>query len=358
MTLKDRSALKKEQKKKKAEAAAKQKADKQAAKQLKKAQLEQMKKDKENLFILRKNTSLRIGRFLIWTMMTFIFIRGVVTCIQPDPRTEVNRAIQDFKAELDSFQSLDSELLAFAENFAVRYFSYQSGGEAEYSDSLKAFAAPQVSNIGIDIPNGAACRVLYANAYRKEQLSENQYDVWVMLELEYTTERRLDEGGYATQTTTEQTIIRIPVMEKNGRYIVEDLPAFANDDSTIKKYSPESFNGGSECNDTIRKSVRQALTNFFIAYCRDEQGVINYYLSPKANQADFIGLNGRVQFTKIDSLSVYPIPNETDRFIALVNLSMRDKNGMTLPQSYHIELLYRDDQFYIETMNLRTHNIQ
>lgn len=356
--LKDRSLLKKEQKKKKAEAAAQKKADKQTAKSLKKARLEQIKNDKESLLIMRKNTSLRIGRLLIWTMITFIFLRGAITCIQPDPRAEVNRTIQDFKAELNSFQSLDSELLAFAENFAVRYFTYQSGGEAEYSDGLKAFASPQVSNIGFDIPSGAACRVLYANAYRKEQQSEDQYDIWVMLELEYTTERRLEDGGYATQTTEEQTIIRVPVLEKSGGYIVEDLPAFANDDNIIKDYSPEGFNGGSECGDSVRQGVKRSLTNFFVAYCRDEQSVINYYLSPKAKQADFIGLNGRVQFNKIDSLSVYPVPNESGRFIAIVNLSLRDKNGMSLPQSYHIELLYRDEQFYIETMNLRTHNIK
>lgn len=358
MALKDRSDLKKEQKKQKAAAKAKQKADKKAAAEMKKARLAELKKDKENLFIMRRDTKLRIGRFLIWAMMAFIFFRGVITCIQPDPRTEVNQAIQHFKSELDSFQSLDSELLAFAENFAVRYFTYHSGGEAEYSDGLKAFAAPQVSNIGFDIPNGAACRVLYANAYRKEQQSEDQYDIWVMLELEYTTERRLDEGGYTSQTSTEQTIIRVPVMEQNGRYIVEDLPAFANDNSVIKKYTPESFKGGSECSDSVRQSVKKALTNFFIAYCRDEQSVINYYLSPKADQSDFIGLNGRVQFNKIESLSVYPVPNENNRFIALVTLNLRDKNGMTFPQSYHIELLYRDDQFYIETMDLRTQNIK
>lgn len=333
------------------------KADKKAAAEFKKSQKEAQRADKENLYVMRKNTVLMIGRFFIWLFLGFIFLKGVVVSVRPDPTTEVNKTIQVFESNLSQLQGVDSEVLSFAQNFAVQYFTYDAGGEAAFSESLKAYASKAVTGAGFKFPYGSSCRVLYANAYKKDRVSSNQYDVWVSLTLEYTKTESTDAGGYMTSTSQAQTIIKVPVMSVDGRYIVEDLPVFANDNMVLDNYTAQPYSG-SECDSATRDAIKQSLSNFFSAYYNDKQSVINYFLSPSADPAEFIGLNGRVSFEKINSINAYyKSEADTSRFIVLINIAVRDKNGLILPQSYNLEMLFKDKQYYVERMNTKSTNI-
>ena len=49
---------------------------------------------------LRKNTLLRIGRALLWIMLIFFFVRGIIVTFRPDTLTEAQQVISDFKKEL------------------------------------------------------------------------------------------------------------------------------------------------------------------------------------------------------------------------------------------------------------------
>lgn len=356
-TLKNSKEIKREQREQKRQQAKRQKAEKKAIKQAQQAQRKTQRKDQDGLYVMRKNTALKIGRCAIWLLLSCIFLRGAITSLRPDPTAEVNRTIQDFKSELTQLKEADGEILAFAQNFAVKYFSYSSEGEAEYLDGLKQFASTTVTTgSGFKIPYGMSCRVLYANAYRKTQQSENQFDVWVSLLLEYTSKTQNEEGGYTTQTTEEETILKIPVLAIEGQYIVEDVPVFVNDSTTLKSYASQPFRG-TECDSNTRDAIRLSLTNFFTSYYRDKQSVINYYLSPSADAENFVGLNGRVAFEKIHSMTAcYKSEGISNQFVVLASVGVRDKNGMSFLQNYHLEMEYRDKQYYIQSMNTKTHN--
>lgn len=355
--LKRTKALKAEQKQSRATLTEQRKADKKAAAQFKKAQKEAQRADKESLYVMRKNTALMAGRFFIWLFLSFIFLKGVIVSVRPDPTAEVNKTIQVFKSDLSQLQGVDSEVLAFAQNFAVQYFTYDAGQESMYTENLKAFASKAVTGAGFKFPYGSSCRVLYASAYKKDQISSNQYDVWVSLTLEYTNTQSTDAGGYMTSSSQAQTIIKVPVMSANGRYIVEDLPVFANDSLILDGYAAQPYSG-SECDSVTRDAIRQSLSNFFTAYYHDKQSVINYFLTPAADPNEFIGLNGRVSFERINSINAYyKSETDTNRFIVLVNISVRDKNGLILPQSYNLEMLFKDKQYYVEKMHTKSTNI-
>ncbi len=355
--LKRTKELKAEQKQAKAALAEQRKADKKAAAQIKKAQREARRADKENLYVMRKNTALMIGRFFIWLFLGFIFLKGVIVSVRPDPTAEVNKTIQVFESNLQQLQGADSEVLAFAQNFAARYFTYEAGQETAYTDSLKDFASKAVTGAGFKFPYGSSCRVLYASAYKKDQVSKSQYDVWVSLALEYTTTTNADTGGYMISTSQAQTIVKVPVMSADGRYIVEDLPVFANDRLILDGYAAEPYSGN-ECDSATRDAIKQSLSNFFAAYYHEKQSVINYFLAPSADPDEFIGLNGRVNFEKINSTNAYyKSEAETNRYIVLVNISVSDKNGLVLPQSFNLEMLFKDKQYYVEKMNTKSYNL-
>lgn len=310
--------------------------------------------DRHEAYAMRRDGLLRAARVLLWCMIGFIFLRGVIVCIRPDPISQVNRTISNFKMELTGIKEEDTEIFSFAENFAVNFMTYSPGQEAEYTNRLKAYAAPSVTSASYSF-TGRGARVLYAQAYRKEAYSSKQTDVYVLLDVEYTTRVADERGNAQEEVTTAPTILKVPVYHYKNSYLIETTPTFVNDDRKATNYSVESFNG-TVCNEVITATVKASLENFFKAYCESPQGVIDYYLDPQADPAQFIGLAGRVAFKDIFSIQVYSTAHEQE-FLATVTVNVTDKNGAVLPQNYHLQIVYRDKQYYVRTMKVRNTNI-
>lgn len=353
--------IKKEQRASAREERKKQKAEKKVAiaeaKALEKARIADLKKDKEELYIIRKNTALKIVRFFLWAILGFIFIKGVIVSIRPDPTVEVNNTIDTFKSEFSGYQEQDNEILAFAQNFAVQYLTYSSGNETNYAENLKQYCTDTISNAGYKFPSGTSATVIYANAYRKEEYSSTQTDVWVLLNVEYKSKVVNDEGIVSETTSLETTILKIPISMKNNTYIIEDLPAFVNDSIKLNGYQPEQYKG-KECNSDVTASIKVALTNFFKAYYEQPQEVINYFLAPAADINQFTGLNGRVSFERISAIrAYYTSETTTTDFLVVITISVTDKNGVQVNQNFNLNVLLKDNQYYIVEMNTRNTNI-
>lgn len=330
---------------------------KKALQEAKKARLADLKKDKEELYILRKNTVFKILRVIIWTMLCFFFVRGVIVSIRPDPTAKVNSIINDFKANLSTYQNQNDEIMAFAQNFVTEYMTYKAGEEFDYVDRLKPYAVETVTNASYRFPSGASAKVLYAGAYKQTQYSPTQYDVWVMTTVSYTS-KEISEDGISSEIATEDNVVlKVPISVNENRYIVEDYPAFVADDQKAA-YEKVVYTGKESTSD-IKNAVELALSNFFKAYYESDQSVIDYYLSPDADPGKFIGLRGRVSLTGIDGLRVYySNENSTTDFLALVTVSVKDKSNAIITQHYHLNIVYKDKQYYVVDMDIRSTNLK
>ena len=60
---------------------------------------------------LRKNTLLCVGRAILWIMLIFFFVRGVIVTFRPDTLTEAQQVISDFRKELVTEKKLNNEVL-------------------------------------------------------------------------------------------------------------------------------------------------------------------------------------------------------------------------------------------------------
>lgn len=329
---------------------------KKAVQDAKKARLADLKKDKEELYILRKNTAFKVLRILIWSMLCFFFIRGVVVSIRPDPTSKINGIIKKFQEDLSMYQNQNGEIMAFAQNFVKEYMTYEAGEEFDYVDRLKPYASETITNTAYRFPGGSTATVLYSAAYKQTQYSPTQYDVWVLTTVSYTS-KMISDDGIASETITEDTVIlKVPISVSGNRYIVEDYPAFVADDQKAV-YEKKAYTG-KESTDEIKNSVELALSNFFKAYYESDQSVIDYYLSPDADSSKFIGLKGRVSFERIDELRVYyRNENSTTDFLSMVTLSVKDKNNAVVTQHYNLHIVYKDKQYYVVDMNVRSTNL-
>ena len=312
-----------------------------------------VKRSKAEVQTIRKAQGMRIVRVILWIMLTFIFVRGVVAILQDDSESQVVD-LQQYQEELAADQTRIEQLLPFAEDFAREYLTYRNGEEQDYMQRLSTYAAPSLFS-GIRLTEGSA-EALNATAYRHEAYSETQEDVWVRLQVRYTTkERNLETDEIVEVQKLRETTLKIPVAYTADGYIVEDLPAFVSDSRKATDFKAESYAGTSADRDT-QEAVEAALGNFFKAYYTEDQSVIKYYLTPDAELSDFLGLDGRVEFGRIAECKVYR-SDDSDALLAIVGLEVRDVNGMTVPQRFHLELQQQDGQFRVRSIHTRSKNI-
>lgn len=320
-----------------------------------KLQVTREKKKEEPVYVLRQNTGMKVARIVFWVMLVFIFIRGVATIFKTDNEDVVKQMIQDFKADYSDFSNQNVEVMAFAQSFAKEYLTYELKGEVDYKQRLQPYVTASLLNGDINDCKATA-RATYVEAYRIEEYSQNQVDVYVLAEMEYES-RNLGEDGktYTTEITTSQLVLKVPVYMQDGLYIVESLPLMVTDSQLLTGYKAEAYSGTTLSESKVDK-VTISVSNFLKAYFEQDDSVINYYLSSDADKADFAGLDGRFTFEEIETINCY---QETGGdIICLVTFKIKDaENNVEMLQKINLFMQESGGKFYINAMGTRTGNL-
>jgi len=202
--------------------------------------------------------------------------------------------------------------------------------------------------------------VLYINAYRKEQHSQSQYDVFVRAIALYTRSWRDDAGELQQESEQHVVTLRIPVAVRAiagiNRYIVEDLPAFVTDDNQLTDHEIKPF-AGEELDRHVQERVFAFLFDFFEAFYSERQSVIDNFLASEADRETLQGFNGILKFERIeDSSRVYR--GESGAMLALVSLSATDAGGNVLRQNLTVHVIERDGRFFVRRLDTRINNVK
>lgn len=317
---------------------------------------EKRNKTKEKEPVLRKNTFARISRMILWTMLVFIFIKGLISTFRPDTLTEAQLLISDFERELEVSKKINNEIAAFAQNFTKEYLTYEAKGENEYRERLKAYMVNTTGLQGISLGKGAA-EAVYVQAYRMEQCADRQWDVYVLAEVEYT-EPSMDAAAreYHTDSQRRQTYLKVPVYADGGYMAVESLPLFIGDSLLIDNY-PGTEYSGTAADEKTAAEASTAVTNFLKAYYEQDETVIDYYLGKNADRKQFRGLDGRYQFVKMDSFKCYQESGQ-NLMVCIASFQVSDSvNNAQIQQKLRLDVLQEaDGKYYIQTISPRITN--
>lgn len=322
-----------------------------------KEKLLDVRKPKETDYVLKRNHGMKILRIIFWVILSFFFFKGILTSIQPTDEQQVAQTIDNFKQEFRTFKGENEEVMAFAQNFIREYLTYAEDDEEGYKKRLQPYISDKINSLSGITDFTSNAEATYVQAYRKEQYSDHQYDVYVLADVCYTSTSTDEEGGITTTNkTTAETYVKVPVFVKNGAYIVEDLPVFVSDSLLLGDYKAYSFSGN-KASDAEVAAIKTSLLNFFTAYYGADQSVIDYYLSPLANKDTFWGLNGRYEFENIASLNCYALEG-MNGYICIVGLNIKDSfNEVNLYQQYNLLIRSEGNQYYIQDMNTKTINL-
>lgn len=311
-------------------------------------------RDKEAVYALRKTRRRKFFRAILWLMLGAVFLRGVVAFLRPDPAAEVYGAISDFRAELARFDTKENEAMAFAESFAMTYFTYGADFE-DYTTRLGRYASQAVLHAVKKPASGSSATATYAGAYRQELSSEQRTDVWTLLRVTYSSRVTGADGSITTQTQTQEATVKIAVGMQNGMYLALSAPVFVSDAIKWSDFKGEpALSTGPEVDTATQTAIQEALNNFYTAYYGDQQGVVNYYLDPSADGLDFAPLHGRVAFQGLSNLRAFRQSEaDTSRFTVLVTVTAQDANSVWIPQTYNLSLVCRENRYYISAMDVR-----
>lgn len=355
-----KAAVRTEKQDRKERRAAKKKDRQQAAINQKAARKkEREKKRREQGYILRKNAFMKGLRVILWIMLGFVFLKGVIVSLQPTATTEARILINNFKSEFAEYKDDNEEILSFAENFAKEYLTYAEKGENDYKNRLQPYVGQNVLNISEinDFKGNAAAT--YVNAYRKEEYGNNQYDVYVLAEVEYQkqTLNPGQENTFITEFSHGQAILKVPVLSRDDKYVVEDIPMFVSDSLRLESYGGAEYYG-TNVPEVTTNAIRESLTSFLTAYYTQDQNVIEYYLSKNADKSKFSGLKGRFILEKIEELKCYKEEGQK-HYTCIVKFKVKDSiNGALIYQELNVKVINEEDKYYVQDINTKINNIK
>lgn len=311
---------------------------------LKKKENTKVKKEKDDSYIMKKNTGMKALRAFFWIILLSIFCRGVFQILKPTKTSEITAIINNFKEEQKLIGDHPEELMQFAQDFAKEYLTYSQSGENDFRERIKPYVSKRINNLSGIYGFKNSAKALYVNAYRKEAYSSSQYDVYVSAEVQYEI-KNFDTGE--TKQSTDLCTLKIPVTVTNKGYCIEGLPLYVADNRLDTSFNPEEAIPGTEIDS---KDIAPAITNFLDAYYSQDQSMINYLLTEDADKSKFIGLSKRYSFEKIDSIKAYK--TERNEIICILKVKIQDAvNEETIYQEFNAQVVQGGDKYYIKDMD-------
>lgn len=309
------------------------------------------KKRQNSAYEVKTTNRMRVLRIILWCILAFIFIRGLITCLRPNKLTQLDKMISDFKTEFYNTQDTDYELLAFARNFITEYLTYDVDGKESFMNRIRPYVSDNISHIEEIYDFKNTCETSHVEAYKIEKVSASQADVFVKAKIKYTIQEENKDGEIVnTSIKVKDTMLRVPVHIGKG-YIVEDLPVYISDSMLDKNYKTDGIEG-EEIN---AAPYTEAVQNFLKAYYGADQSVLDYFVSTKADSTKFRCLGGMFDFSTLDNIAAYKRHNE---ILCTVSYKIIDSiNHTALTQQMNITLVNSGKRLYVRDYGTKTFNI-
>ncbi len=295
-----------------------------------------MSKDK---FKLKSLIPPKIKRIVLWIVLTFIFIKGAISIAVPAPYKTIKKQVM---TELENTQKSVSNIndaKAFAEAFISEFLTYKANEQEEYRARLEEYMTDAaLTNINFSLV--ADSQVINSIAIKCSEVNSNQYNIDVQAKVRYTD-------------VTRDVYIRVPLAQKDKRYVVEDLPMFISNPD--KGEIETNILDGTLVEPDVAASIKDTLVNFLKAYCEGTQTEIKYYLY-KPELIDKIGaIGGNKKFKSVDEVNAY---EKGEKIKVIVTYTVEDLNGQQFKQNANLDIKEKNQRYYIVNFEPRSVNLK
>lgn len=308
---------------------------------------------KDKVLKLKSTVPQKIGKILLWTLVVFLLLRGIGSIFRQDETVTAQTLIDSYKKDSEAKKTVEFQGKAFAESFCLEYLTLNGRDTEGYLKRLVGYTQKDV-DMNMNILADVRTEAFSANGYKLSWTSDSTFTVDVRARVKYFNV----EVASSDQSTAQQNelmkdyqikdvCLRIPVLEKDGHFQITGYPAFIpGEDKANVETKPYT---GKEASDGTKEVISSVMESFFKIYYTGNPGEISYYMLD--SNKSLKGLEGRYEFVSLDDITVYQ--NTQNSYYVIVKLSIKDStNGVTVPQQYKIDLVRKEDKYYIDKMNV------
>lgn len=299
-----------------------------------------------------KTTFFKGVKLLLWLAIAFVFFRGIMTMVRGDPVQGMENQEKNFMQQVSQTNQMEDRAFSFAQNFAKDYMTHIPKDDDDYKNRISKYVSTNVLN-NVKFTDNDYTVVLYSQAYDIKKYSENQFDVYVYLRVQYRTQKsNYQVDGSQYNVTEDDMYLDVPIAYTNN-FVVEDIPVVVAAPS--KGYVDNKYYNGDSADSDVSKNIETDLNQFFKAYYGENQTQIEYFLSLDEGYT-VNALNGRYTFDKIDKISTYNT-SAKNVYLAVVEFKVKDTNGTELLQRFNVKLTMKNNKYYINQLNTRNVNV-
>lgn len=295
-----------------------------------------------------RGVALKGARWIVWVLLAWVGLRGVVSIVAPSPVAETVAP----PAKVEMMQPEEREgPMAFAVLFAREYLAWAGGDQAARAreERLKPFLAPNLDRQAGWAASGepATQTVVDALPYRLAQMGPQRWLVTVAATV--TVQRPTPQVPVAAgpapaipvpAQSTRSIWLAVPVAGGDGRFVIYDLPTRLAPPAAALLTDPV-LPGQSVADEGGQ--IRTLLDGFFRAYVAGNEGDVTYFLVPGLTVNS---LGGALLYREVTELSLRRSGAET---IAAAVVTMEDPAGGALLRSrYTLKVEQHEGRWYIK----------
>ncbi|WP_324825087.1 conjugal transfer protein [Sinanaerobacter sp. ZZT-01] len=303
---------------------------------------EKIKESLEAVERIRSDRLMKIGRILLWVVILFLLVKGVIGILSPSSESRLQNIVTDYQQKAELRETNQIRAASFAESFAYEYYTFSGKMNSDYEKRVSSYLAKNLE-YKAPVAGEVAATVKQATATQIRYLSDTQMDIDVHLVVDYTP---LKEGASATQ---KNIYLRVPVtMNKQGGYAVTSLPSYVPQIRAANIDPVDSYDGEQVATKQVQ-SIKDTLNSFFTSYYEGSKTELSYYLSSGSNVT--AGIEGTVQYKKIDYITAYQDP-QSKEYLVDATITLSDEM-QPMQQRLFLRLQAAKGRYYIKNISTR-----
>lgn len=315
----------------------------------------------------------RMGMFAFWAMFLFMFLVTVVSVFGG------GSAGYDQTEKNERTKLMENEGVEFAKSFVHEYFNWNIGKHGE--DDLEMRISPYLL-ADLDPLAGIGYNREWSSSVDKrdivlkdvQEIDKNKarFIFKVKITMKSPTEEKdtkIDEerlsfedvlkekskvrvvDGYKVKEMTKYISVPVYYNEELDRFAVFELPSFTyvDEEKMYDDVKTEFYKLQTLSDTYTENNVNSFLTTFFESYSKDNKDKLSYILEDKKHVN---GLNGTMQFSKINRSTIYIIDDNHDRFLVDVEVEMIEPTTKyTFNNKYLVVVKRKDQRYVVESLN-------
>ena len=270
-------------------------------------------------------------RIFVWTVITFVLIRGTVTLVKGDPLKQMEKNQVAYAEDLKNENKVNRKVFGFAENFAQKYYTYEEENRDDYASSLSDYMP---SDIRRDLSSNIRGSSIVRNAkgYDIKSYSDTQVDVYVYVQLNKTiVDNSTSEIDKKYKYIDEDVYIKVPVYidPDTQEMVVEDVPLIVGkpDTAILPKDDGNDMDVNALTGSSATK-IQDSVEEFLKVYYTSSQTQVDYFLT-EPGTIKTASNNDQFEFDKIKQCKATML--DTNIYLARVEYTILD-NGITTKQ--------------------------